>query len=139
MCLVYSTTDPKTIKRGLSKYSKTDYVRVYKKAYYDRCGGIKRRTGYCWGIRWRKGIRKIVDSRPSNECGWYAYLEKPKKEYKNYPTKVCIVKKKWVVEFGNQIGSRKKAVRCNCMAFPSWNKGKLTVREFRQMCKKAKV
>jgi len=109
---------------------KRGYIKVYKVCIYKS-------TGWMWGKTWRKGLRKAFGLY-NKDAGWYAFLtEEAAKEYsKNHSwyIKVCYAKPAWIKRLGRYFHCGKAGIFTH-LAFPDWNKGTMTVAEFKQMCK----
>ena len=130
MCLDYELTKPEADKIK-AEARKRGYIRVYKvfNAY---------NTGWSMGTRWRKGLRKgAYIKQPYG--GWYALLtlKAARKELAiwNDPhyIKTCYAKPSWIKRLGMSDGHRVAIFTHLC--FPDWDKGDMTIREFRAMCK----
>jgi hypothetical protein len=128
----------------LSKKQADEIIQQAKKRGYIRVFKVceEKETGWLYSLRWRRGIRKAKNLK-SYSGGWYAFLSyKAAKKYirnlgKPIFIKTCYIKPQWIKRLGryNYIG---KAGIFTHLAFPDWDKGDMTVREFRQMCKEYK-
>jgi len=136
MCLAYELSKNKADKiRDLAR--KRGYIRVWKVCMPD-C------TGWFYGNKWRPGIHE-AENLHRRDGGWHAHLSKTAaKKVKNYwnrtcyndhTIKVCYAKPSWI----KSLGGDKKFGRIGIfthLAFPDWDKGNMTIREFRALCRK---
>ena len=130
MCLYYYLK-PKQASKIKAEARKRGYIRVWKVCGYKE-------TGWCFGLKWKKGLRKSAHIK-SRDGGWYAYLSKEEAEsriafWPYHEIKVCYAKPKWIKRLGEDMGKRKSGIFTH-LAFPNWDKGDMTIREFRAMCK----
>lgn len=123
----------------IQQAKKRGYIKVYKICEHKKTGWLS------WYITtWRKGIRK-ANRLTRDNGGWYAFLTKEAAEkYRRglssvftYYIQTCYTKPKWIKRLGRYFGCGKAGIFTH-LAFPDWNKGTMTVREFRQMCKEYK-
>jgi hypothetical protein len=125
--------------RDLAK--RRGYIRVWKVC--DITWDNQKRTGRHYRIPYKEGIRESKNYKTDEEAGWYAYLDK--RSAKGYAynhslsyniIKVCYAKPSWIKEFGKQLNS--PAGIFTHLAFPDWDRGDMTIREFRALCRKNK-
>ena len=131
MCLSYELK-PKQAAKIKAESRKRGYIRVYKVCK-------NKRTGWCLGLRWRRGYRKAARLK-SYDAGWYAYLDKAgasaesrSLSWINSSIKTCYAKPSWIKRLGKSNGRQVGIFTHLC--FPDWKTGDMTIREFRAMCK----
>jgi len=136
MCLAYELSKNKADKiKDLAR--KRGYIRVWKVCTPD-C------TGWFYVNEWMPGIHKAKYLH-KRYGGWYAYLsETTAKKAKNYlnrkhntdhTIKVCYAKPSWIKSLGGDRRFGHIGIFTQ-LAFPDWNKGNMTIREFRALCRK---
>jgi len=134
MCLAYELSKNKADKiKDLAR--KRGYIRVWKVCTPD-C------TGWWQGTEWMPGLHK-AKNLSKKDGGWYAYLsETAAKKFKNYwngdtdhTIKVCYAKPSWIKRLGGDKNFGHIGIFTH-LAFPDWDKGNMTIREFRAMCRK---
>jgi len=137
MCLEYELSKEADKKiRDLAK--KRGYIRVWKVCMPD-C------TGYWFHINdWMPGLHK-AKNLSKKDGGWYAYLsETAAKKAENYwnrdcntdhTIKVCYAKPSWIKRLGSDRRFGSVGIFTH-LAFPDWDKGNMTIREFRALCRK---
>ena len=130
MCLDYELTK-KQADKIKSEARKRGYIRVYKVC-------AAKQTGTVGGIRgkWKKGISKAKYLRERNG-GWYAFIShRGAKRYKipHESIKTCYAKPSWIKRLGGYDFCGHAAIFTH-LCFPDWDKGDMTIREFRAMCK----
>ena len=131
MCLSYELK-PKQADKIKAEARRRGYIRVWK-VCEKRCTGWYKRT------RWKKGLRKALHLR-RDDGGWYAYLnhEEAKRTLYFESTylylKVCYTKASWIKRLGFDARGRKVGIFTH-LCFPDWERGDMTIREFRAMCK----
>jgi hypothetical protein len=137
MCL-YFDLSKKQSDKIIQKAKKRGYIRVWKVCY-------EKRTGWYRGGRWLKGLRKAKNLR-DKDGGWYAYLDKSSAEnirrrylrvYIPHSIKTCYVKPSWIKRLGLDWYENEVGIFTH-LCFPDWDKGDMTIREFREMCRKGK-
>jgi len=133
MCLD-SNLSKKVKKRIRDLAKKRGYIRVYKSCFEN---GTVRKTGMWHGEKYRKGLCKADGY---SDEGWYAFLNK--KAAQRYsgsyePIKICYAKHSWIKKLG-KIRHHGPAAIFAHLAFPDWDKGDMTIREFRAICRKDK-
>ena len=97
----------------------------------------ERLTGAVFGGKYLSGIRKAAHLKIFNG-GWYAFLtKKAAKKYNPGKIKVCYAKPQWIKRLGRYPYIGKAGIFTH-LAFPNWDKGTMTVREFKKMCKEHK-
>jgi hypothetical protein len=140
MCLD-SNLSKKAEKRIRDLAKKRGYIRVWKVC--DTTWDNRKRTGRSYGIPYKEGIRKSKNYETDTEAGWYAYLYKRSAKRYTYNhflsdkmIKVCYAKPKWIKQLGIQASS--SAGIFTHLVFPDWDKGDMTIREFRAICRKDK-
>ena len=131
MCLDY-TLSKKKASKIIEQAKKRGYIRLFKVCYYKR-------TGWMFGLKWKKGIRKASHLEEKDvgwNVGWYAFLTKEAaiKYLDSSFVKTCYAKPQWIKRLGAYSGYGKAGIFTH-LAFPDWDKGDMTIREFRQMCK----
>ena len=136
MCLDYELTE-KQADKIKEQARKRGYIRVWKVCKIKATGGKR----YGWDNLWRKGVRK-AEGLKENNAGWYAFLSKQGAQryfLSGEFIKVCYAKHSWIKRLGGY-----KYHKCGGaaifthLAFPDWDKGNMTIREFRAMCKEKK-
>lgn len=131
MCLIQISTK-KNRDKFLKKASRRGYIRVYKVCRENRTGWTKSRAKV-----WIAGLRKANSLENMDaDCGWHACLSKRKAEiyYAGNPfeyIKVCYAKPAWL----KGLSLRTKEASFTHLVFPEWDKGDMTIREFRAICK----
>ena len=136
MCLS-SELSKKAAQTIKDEARKRGYIRAYKVCR-------KKTTGWCFGLRWAKGLRKAKCLK-MYEAGWYAHLDldgaersrKRKRSYGKHFIKTCYAKPSWIKRLGRDDYNDKVGIFTH-LAFPVWKKGDMTIREFREMCRKQK-
>ena len=134
MCLDYDLTT-KQADKIKAEARKRGYIRVYKV-----CN--KGRTGWHIGSKWKKGLRRAMNIR-KKDGGWYAYLNITSawrvRNYwgkKHHFIKVCYAKSEWIKRIGKSHLKKYNSVGIfTHLCFPDWEKGDMTIREFRAMSK----
>lgn len=133
MCLGYDYEKTSRNYRNIIKAGKKrGYIRVYKICDFKY-------TGCFHGRRWKKGIRKAEHLR-RRDGGWYAFLSLSAARRflcLGENLKICYAKSSWVKRLGGYNGYGRVGIFTH-LAFPDWNKGDMTIREFREMCKEGK-
>ena len=140
MCLDYEYKE-RTVNKIRKDAKHRGYIKVYKVCDYLK-------TGWCWCTPYKKGIQiaSLVSSDP--QIGWYAYLDKEEaikflrallggKEC----VKTCYAKPEWLKGAGWSKYNNNDTYRVGVftkLAFPNWDKGDMTVREFKVLCKEGK-
>ncbi len=140
MCLNNSVPNgSKKFNKFVSKFDKHGYVKIYKRDKRDFVGDWFA-NNHIWDSGYVKA--KNLDFNPNN-AGFYGFLtlDDYKREYFNQKHVVCMVKKSWIIdtETNCESGQVGRACRCTAMVFPESGKQKVTVREFRGICKKNNV
>ena len=136
MCLDYELPKKK-LDEIIQQARKRGYIRVYKVCDFHRTGCIYWLGGK---VSYKRGLQKAKRLR-EKDAGWYAFLSKPAaKRYKvpNEFIKICFTKAKWIKQLGKDFYTGDQAGIFTHLAFPDWNKGDMTVREFKQICKECK-
>ena len=112
---------------------KRGYIRVWKICEQGQ-------TGWYYGGRWLKGVKKAQNLKVYNG-GWYAYLDlegakimRKILRYRKIKIKVCYAKLSWIKRLGRDSRRNRIGIFTH-LAFPDWDKGDMTIREFRAMCK----
>ena len=134
MCLDYELK-PKQADKIKAEARKRGYIRVYKVCE-------QKQTGWYQGTRWKEGQHKAKNLK-QRDGGWYAYLNiASARGVRNYwgsdshYIKVCYAKPSWIKRLGESYLSKLNfAGIFTHLAFPDWDKGDMTIREFRAMCK----
>jgi hypothetical protein len=134
MCLDYELSEKQAAKI-IQQARKRGYIRVWKRCDI-RIG--RRCTGFFKDNLYKKGVIKARDLL-LHDGGWYAFLTKEAaEEYFGTDIKVCYAKASWIKRLGKYKWSRKRELMVGIfthLAFPSWDKGDMTIREFKEMCK----
>ena len=130
MCLDYDLK-PEQAAKIKAEAQRRGYIRVWKVC-------IKRETGWCFASHWKKGLRES-DYRSDYNAGWYAYLTLEDAESRMagwswHFIKACYAKPQWIKRLGRDEGKRRVGIFTH-LCFPDWDKGDMTIREFRAMCK----
>lgn len=136
MCLDYELTE-KQANKIKEQARKRGYIRVWKRVYH--CSRLnQKQTGYFQDKRYRKGIHKAAFLTADNG-GWYVFLSKRAATMYEWGSKtvVCYAKSSWIKNLGGYDGCG-KAAQFTHLAFPAWDKGDMTIREFREMCRAEK-
>ena len=134
MCLNYDLK-PKQAAKIKAEAQRRGYIRVWKICE-------EKRTGWSRGTRWKEGLRKAKNLK-QRDGGWYAYLSlESAKSVRNYwgdedhTIKICYAKPQWIKRFGKIcMGKWANVGLFTHLCFPDWDKGDMTIREFRAMCK----
>lgn len=122
----------------IQQAKKRGYIKVWKVCHRD-WHDYRRKTGGVFGVRYKQGIRKANTAYyfSKENAGWYAFLsyEAAKKYgFVNDPIKVCYAKPQWIKRLGGYSGIGRAGIFTH-LAFPDWNKGSMTIAEFKKMCK----
>ena len=135
MCLSYDLTKPRADKIK-AEARKRGYIRVYKVC-------MKKYTGWYQGTKWKEGHCK-ARSLDYRDGGWYAYLTlKIARDYQEkfnlfcihtHYIKTCYAKPSWIKRLGGDYRNRRVGIFTH-LCFPDWDKGDMTIREFRAMSK----
>lgn len=137
MCLDYELTKNQADKIK-TQARKRGYIRVWKVCK-------KRKTGWYFGSIWKKGLRKAMRLN-QKDGGWYAHLSlEDARKYANVrmwldlSVKACYAKPSWIKCIGGDLGKNLVGIFTH-LAFPDWDwdKGDMTTREFRAMCRENK-
>ena len=135
MCLDYELTKSRADKIK-AEAKRRGYIRVWKVCK-------EKQTGWFMGKIWEKGLRKAI-CLEEPDGGWYAYLSLSGAKAFTKPyrkgwvfIKVCYAKPQWIKRLGKGISTRVKGDVgiFTHLCFPNWDKGDMTIREFRAMCK----
>jgi len=134
MCLSYELTKPRADKIK-AEARKRGYIRVYKVCGTNsfNCTGVFRQTKY------KERVCEAYGNNTDKNVGWYAFLsQRMAKGYliksNKEEIKVCYAKPSWIKRLGRDDRSRHIGIFTH-LAFPDWDKGDMTIREFRDMCK----
>jgi hypothetical protein len=133
MCLDYELSEKQAAKI-IQQARKRGYIRVWKRCHH--CHWIhKKQTGYFQEKLYRKGVRKASFLRDT-DGGWYVFLNKKAatKYYWGNKLIVCYAKLSWIKRLGGHDGVGYVGIFTH-LAFPDWDKGDMTIREFKEMCK----
>lgn len=135
MCLSSCSLPENRQVQFLQQAKKRGYFRVYKVVikYFDGC----KLTGPNYGKRYRAGARSTKGP------GWHVFLDrKTAKTYvQNSLVKklvVCYAKIGWLKKLAYQFCTSDEAATFHTLVFPDFDKGDMTIREFRAACKKQK-
>lgn len=135
MCL---TSNHKKLKGKIIKEGKRrGYIRVYKVC--QEYLGYEKYTGSVMETAYRAGLRQ------THLPGWHVYLSRRAAKYREGwigyggEIKVCYAKPSWLLKVGYDNGSYTRAATFKALVFPKWNKGNMTIREFREKCKGRKI
>ena len=125
-----------TVAKMKRQAHRKGYIRVYKACTCDF--GIKC-SGWYFGRRYRQGMQVAKVSRDGrkNEAGFYAYLTKEGTkcvDWMNCKTKVCYAKPEWLKRAGKDNAGNRVGIFTK-LVFPNWDKGDMTIREFKALCK----
>ena len=130
MCLSYDLK-PKQFDKFKSEAQKRGYIRAYKVCRYGHTGAFTSR-------KFKPGMQE-AGQLMKRDGGWYAYLAKTGAmrsvrtwHYTKMEIKVCYAKASWIKRLGNNEGYVGIFTH---LVFPDWDKGDMTIREFRAMCK----
>jgi len=140
MCLT-CLSSAKKHKEYIAEAQKRGYIRVYKVC-------MKYRTGWCYGDKYLQGQRtaksqsgSFLSFKKNVDAGFHAYLSLEQAIYKRdrfdksstkHYIKVCYAKPQWV----KGLSLRTKEASFTHLVFPEWKRGDMTIREFRQACKR---
>ena len=131
MCLSYDLK-PKQFDKFKSEAQKRGYIRAYKVCRYGHTGAFTSR-------KFKPGMQ-VAGQLMKHDGGWYAYLTKTgarrevrKWHYTKMEIKVCYAKPSWIKRLGTNSGSTVGIFTHLC--FPDWDKGDMTIREFRDRCR----
>ena len=134
MCLDYELTK-KQADKIKEQARKRGYIRVWKV-----CSSYKL-TGWMYGAKYINAIRKArCKNRMTGKknVGWYAYLNKKSAQdcRDQGVIMTCYAKPEWIKRLGHNYYLKNYPVGIfTHLAFPDWDKGDMTIREFRAMCK----
>ena len=129
MCLSYDLK-PKQFDKFKSEAQKRGYIRAYKVCRYGHTGAFTSR-------KFKPGRQKAGQLK-RHDGGFYAYLTKSaaRRAASGWlllvGIKVCYAKASWIKRLGNNEGYVGIFTH---LCFPDWDKGDMTIREFRAMCK----
>ncbi len=136
MCLDYELSEKQANKiKALAR--KRGYIRVWKVCQENR-------TGWHQWTFWKNGLQKAKYLR-DKDGGWYAYLSlKEARRFNNRYSywgcsiKTCYAKPSHIKRLGRArsgVSDKPKTGIFTHLAFPNWDKGDMTIREFKEMCK----
>ena len=135
MCLDYELSK-KQANKIKAEARKRGYIRVWKRCHHCRYTG-RDHTGYFQDKKYKKGIQRAAFLK-EEYGGWYAFLNK--KAAKEYGwgghLVICYAKPSWIKRIGGYRGIG-RAAQFTHLAFPDWDKGDMTIKEFREMCREA--
>jgi len=146
MCLDYELTK-KQADKIKAEARKRGYIRAYKVCAtnpYNSTGVFSRvnKAGRWARTRYKKGLCKAYGNNTDKNVGWYAFLSR--RTAANYliennkeEIKVCYASLSWIKRLGGYKSSGKAGIFTH-LCFPDWDKGDMTIREFREMCKENK-
>lgn len=129
MCLDYLSTE-KNKKKFLKEARKRGYIRVYKVCKYKKTGWY-----FLHCKKYKSGLQESNHRvNPTENYGWHAYLSLAKAKYycgcyEHIIT--CYAKPSWL----KGLSLRTKEASFTHLVFPDWDKGDITIREFREICK----
>lgn len=140
MCIECLSSE-KSKKRFLKEAKKRGYIRVWKVCR-------KGKTGWMFRTRYKPGLCKAFLKRlygyskrqklANPDFGWHVYLSLQRAEKDctqcNESIKVCYAKPSWL----KGLSLETKCATFTHLVFPEWDKGNMTIREFRQVCKEQK-
>ena len=134
MCLDYDLK-PKQAAKIKAEAQRRGYIRVWKVCEHKK-------TGWYMSIPWKEGQHKARNLK-CRDGGWYAYLNiTSARRVRNYWgkeehfIKVCYAKHEWIKRVGKRyLGKYNKAAIFTHLCFPDWDKGDMTIREFRDRCR----
>lgn len=132
MCLDKDFSKKQFDKR-VQQAKKRGYIRVYKVCSINWYGN--KLTGTVCGEKYKAGIWKATGV--GRDAGWHAYLSyRAAKKFRHpNPIKVCYAKPQWIKRLGKYIYIGEAGIFTH-LAFPDWERGKMTVKQFKQICKK---
>ena len=141
MCLSYDLTKPRADKIK-AEARKRGYIRVYKVCAtnpYISTGVFSRvsSAGRMCQTRYKEGLRKAWGDKTDKNVGWYAFISHGgAKRYNPFheSIKTCYAKPSWIKRLGGYDFCGHAAIFTH-LCFPDWDKGDMTIREFRAMCK----
>ena len=138
MCLDYDyKKDSKTYQKVLKQAKKRGYIRVYKLCRYKKSGWC---SLYC--KKYKSGLQKAKNTERF-DGGFYGYLTKSAamRSHDNWwgsnKIKVCYAKPSWLKRFGVTNDEGWTGIFTH-LVFPDWDKGDMTIREFKRICKENK-
>jgi len=129
MCLT-NISPERSKKKFLKEARKRGYIRVWKVCDYRRTGWYFARSQ-----PHQSGLQESNHQESSNiDYGWHGYLSfaKAKRifEQGDY-LMICYAKPSWL----KGLSLATKHATFTHLVFPEWDKGNMTIREFRQICK----
>ncbi len=115
---------------------KRGYIRVYKLVFCKN----NQYTAIVWSRTHGFGIQTSEKIPGENEPGFHAYLTKNSAKNGGFCyDKIieCLAKADWIIDVGtsHEETQKVKTVRLSKLCFPKFPNTKITVREFRQLCK----
>lgn len=136
MCLV-QISPKRSRDKFLKGANRRGYIRVYKVCEEGK-------TGWYTGTPYRDGLQEASPHpyfyHPDGvDVGFHAYLslyeaEKTRSDMSTFQDEVfiktCYAKPKWL----NGLSLRTKEASFTHLVFPDWDKGDMTIREFRNIC-----
>lgn len=129
MCLGYISTE-KNKKKFLKEAGKRGYIRVYKECQSGQSG-----WHYAYHKPYKSGLQESNHKEQlSVDYSWHVYLSltKVKKEkYDESSIMICYAKPSWL----RGLSLRTKEATFTHLVFPDWDKGDMTIKEFRQICR----
>jgi len=140
MCLPAQVSEAKK-KEFLKQARKRGYIRVYKHCpiKFDLFIDIfERKTGSIHGVNYRKGLRKDKQGHIDIiNYGWHTFLTKQAAnrwlgDTNNPHIMTCYAKPSWLK------GLSRAQATFTCLVFPSAKKKDMTIREFKEICRKHK-
>ena len=139
MCLAYELSK-KSDKEIKALANRRGWIKVYKVCYY-------RETGIYRGRSWAHGLHESIGHQSYFDAGWYGCLSlaAARKEVKilhhvrHTHIKTCYAKPEWIKRLGsNDCEDGDRIGIFTHLVFPKWQKGKMTIREFKALCKAGK-
>lgn len=131
MCLT-GRLPKKQKEKIMQEARKRGYFRVYKVVQETNTKG--KQTGTNFGLPYQKGFRATY--RP----GWYVFLKRGSAQWwkAGMPHRkivTCYAKLSWLQRLAHQENHSVQAATFHTLVFPDWDKGDMTIREFRAACK----
>lgn len=138
MCLTQISSE-KSRDKFLKDARRRGYIRVYKVCTFHW-------TGWCFQRGYNDGLQRAGNyNRKDVNYGFHAHLtlvvaERSVRNLKawsgnDFYIKVCYAKPQWL----KGLSLRTKEASFTHLVFPNWDKGNMTIREFRAVCRESTV
>lgn len=134
MCISHLSSE-RNKKKFLEEARKKGYIRVWKVCDYKKTGWLRRE-------KYRPGLQRAIGFVKKNiNHGFHVYLSLSKAKMDKIIlesgdqgityVKICYAKPSWL----KGLSLRTKEAVFTHLVFPEWDKGDMTIREFRTICK----